>query len=237
MDENTGSGSNDQKGSNSTKKYVLELQIWAISFVGGMLVLAVATATFFLYFLLIALAGSVQVGNSITLGIAILATVIISKIVIDRLWRYAKISFIGISSYLSTFLPALSEIDREHATKKCHDTTLHEVFIFGILATIFTGFFLEVRWTCETANPGGGLTHAICVWFPDTQFLEVQMYVLRIMYGAIGVGGVFFSILTLISLVQAYRDSILDRWVHRVYSNFWVNPEYNIHESQSNDDE
>ena len=237
MDGSTGGSSDQSDVSGSPEKYVLELQIWAISFVGGMLALALTTAAFFLYFLLIALASSVQVGNSITLGVTILITVVISRIVINRLWRYAKVSFLGISSYLSTFLPALSDIDPEHAAKECQDTTLIQVIAFGILSTIFTGFFIEARWTCGTANPVGGMTHAICMWFSGTRFLELQLYVLRVMYGSIGVGGVFFSIITLISLVQVYRGSILDQWARRVYSNFWVDPEYNIDNIQSDEDE
>lgn len=212
-------------GSDEHNKYVFELQVWLSCATGGFLSLGVATAAFFVYWLLLALAGSVRIGGYLTIGVTIIATVLISKVVISRLWSYAVVSLIGLAKLFGTYLPNLSEISPEEAREKCHSTSIQEPLLFGIMAIMPTLFFRSFNWTCDTANPDGGLTNAVCSWFPDTVFLEAQLYVVRIIFAGFGVAGVFFSLVTIISTIQVYRGSKIQQAVRWLNQSFWVNPE------------
>lgn len=205
---------------------LVEARIWGLSVIIGFAVAGVMAGLLFAYFLIFGLIFSIEFTESVqaSLSILIVLRLLISKTILPRLQAYATHSFLSTWSWAGTVLTGIINIEADQANEQFTETNPFQILAFSLLSGVFFSFFLISKWTCPTANSTGGLTHATCLYLADTNLFVIQITIVRMLYSATGISGLFFAAAVGIDLRRAYRESIINRAIDRLYENYWINP-------------
>lgn len=212
--------------SSKEAKYILEQRLWFVGVGAGLLIAAWASSAFFAYWGLIALGFATdidQMGVS-GVGATLLVSAIITKVLAGKLWDHAIVVFVSMGSRFGHFFQHIGELDEDNAEEFCHEGNLLFILIGLIVGVTLLSFFHLMSWTCETANPAGGLAYGTCEQYEPGPYRSLVLAVVRLMGGAFGVAGLSFLFAGLLELRFLWRGS---RAQHRYRSSslyFWLHP-------------
>jgi hypothetical protein len=227
--------------SNSTH-YIAEQQFWFIATAVGFILAAFSSSLLFIWFGLQVLGLTTNIAQlGVTgIGVALIVSILLTRIIANRLLKLGMATISSIALIFSNGLLSLDNLDPEEAEGFC--TTGHPflAFAFPIFGAIFIGGFKIIRWTCDTARPEGGVTHATCVWYEPSLFREVLLEIIRLMGGGLGIAGLFLFAAFVLELKFLWRDSVfqvryqsspLYDWLHPMNS-FYQNMQKKQHDEE-----
>lgn len=218
---------------------VIEHQIWKACAAAGMMAFGLGAATLFLYFLLHALEAATKISSIGLPGTAaiVLVSLLFSKVVVERLAQYAIVTLLSVAAFIGQLIVANPETDTTEIEKRQSETEPWAILSFGVLGVQGLSFFLFWRWTCADANPTGGPMYAACMGSNHGTFQAVQIEVLRLSGGAWGVGGVFLTIVALLEVQAAWRESWLQKRFRSSGLYVWLRPMEDFRSSLTDDSE
>lgn len=209
-----------------TTQYALEQQFWIMGVTTGFTAAALGGGGFFAYFGLLALAGATNVDQvGITgLGITLLVSLVVTRVVAGRLWGYALTTVAGTATFFGRALLHRDGFAPDEAETFCRDGTPFLAVGLGFFGLLFLGFFLMARWSCPTARPEGGFVTAACVFFEPGPFRGLVLTVVRLTYGSFGVAGMLLTVTSFLELRFLWRDSVLQERYRSSSLYYWLHP-------------
>jgi len=155
------SGKNKSRGSKEKiEKYELELQIEHIFSAIGFISFTLMSAIFILYIIYILVLSSAKIGNSIPFEITVLMSILISVIILPRLWSWFKSITFTFISLFSAYLQHVLDYDNQQIKEQCMQVDWTVLRGFLLIFFISGLMFLFSDWTCTSTStavihPGG----------------------------------------------------------------------------------
>lgn len=224
-------------------QYLLEERLWFIGVSTGFFVAAIVSSTLFAFFALLLLAAATNADEfGVTgVGVTLMVSMVIARVVAGRFWQFAMVSLASTGSVFGKMIKHISEFDTTDSKEFCSEGNIHFIGIMVFLGVVFLSFFYTIEWTCETTTRGSGLMHTACLHYEPGPFRSLLVYLIRVMGGGFGVAGLCFLLVGLLELrflwrgstaQRRYRSSSLYSWLHPMAS-LWKD----LKEAEQEDDE